>query len=348
MNRASSWVVLMVGGLAAACNPDKPSRPAPGTSPPQAPVTAPMVVPAGSSIASGATPAPGPVNPASAAASGSAGAVASTIPSGVPSAPETDYSSTITVPSTIKPGEKRPFVLYLHGLGSSGRGIAGGLGVPALAADRRFVYAAPDGPFDARKQRFWNASKACCNFDNRQVDHVAALRTLLQQAAQRPEVDPKRLYVVGVSNGAFMAHRLACEVSEVTAIAALSGMGPAEGEPCQPKGPVAILQVHGDADDVIPYNGGQALKKASLPRHPSALDTMSAWAARDGCAKKPAAGSPLDLDEKLDGAETGVLRFPGCKAPVELWTVHGGTHFVAASRKDQELILDFLEKQKKP
>jgi polyhydroxybutyrate depolymerase len=259
-----------------------------------------------------------------------------------------DYSATITVPSTIKPGEKRPFVLYLHGLGASGRVLLGALGIPALAAERRFVYAAPDGSFDSKKQRFWNASKACCNLDKIEVDHVAALRALIQQAAARPEVDPRRIYVVGTSNGAFMAHRLACEVSEIAAIAALSGMGPADGETCTPTGLVAVLQVHGDADDVIPYEGGSALKRPTLPRHPSALDSVTAWAGRDGCGRKPTAAGALDLDEKLEGPESAVLRFPGCKAPVELWTVHGGSHFIGMNHKAQGLVLDFLEKQRKP
>jgi polyhydroxybutyrate depolymerase len=251
----------------------------------------------------------------------------------------------ITVPASIKPGERRPFVLYLHGLGASGRLLVSSLGVAALAEDRRFVYAAPDGAQDSLKRRFWNAWAACCDMEKTGVDHVGALRGLLAQAAAHPQVDPQKLFVVGFSNGGFMAHRLACEVEGIAGIASMAGAGPMPEEACTPRGLVAVLQVHGDADDVISFQGGHPLKKASLPRHPSAPETVAGWASRNGCSsREPATTGTLDFEERIPEEETRMGLYTGCKRPVALWTVRGGNHYIGAHRKGQEAIFNFLEK----
>ena len=253
----------------------------------------------------------------------------------------------IHVPSSVG-AERRPFVLLLHGLGASGKVLETAIGLPAFAEERRFVWAAPDGAMNGKGQRFWNASKACCNFENSPVDHVAELRKTLDEATALPSVDPKRVWVVGISNGAFMAQRLACEVDGLAGVVSISGSGPAEGERCAPRAPVAVIEVHGDADAIIRYNGGQALGRPDVARHPSALETVTGWAVRDHCGPKPEAGGTMDLDDKLDGAETSVLKFPGCARPVELWTVHGGSHYLATEKKMDEAIIDYIDKHPRP
>lgn len=252
----------------------------------------------------------------------------------------------IKVPATLT--GRGPFVIFLHGLGGSGKSMADGLKVPALAARHRFAWAAPDGDLNGQKQRFWNASKACCNFDGSSVSHVDRIRALIAAASKHPNVDPKRVYVVGFSNGAFMAHRLACEVQGIAAIASIAGAGPAEGESCAPWGPVAVLQVHGDADPTIRYEGGRALSRADLPKHPSALQTVQSWATREACRSGPAVAGTADLEDALEGAETTIQRWGGCSRPVELWTVKGGNHFVAMGPRAQDQIFSFLEKQTLP
>lgn len=252
----------------------------------------------------------------------------------------------IKVPPTLT--GRGPFILFLHGLGASGKLMSDALKIPALAAGHKFAWAAPDGDFNSKKQRFWNASRACCNFDNSSVSHVDRLRALISAASKHPNIDPKRIYVIGFSNGGFMAHRLACEVQGIAAIASLAGAGPAEGESCAPWGPVAVLQVHGDADETIRYEGGHALSRAALPQHPSAMRTAQSWATREACRSGPKAEGTVDLEDRLEGAETTIQKWSGCSRPVELWTVKGGNHFIAMGPRAQEQILSFLEKQTLP
>ena len=99
--------------------------------------------------------------------------------------------------------------------------------------------------------RFWNATEACCNFWNNPVDDVAYFNASVDDASTRYNVDPHRSFVIsfviGHSNGAFMAHRLACEASDrLGGSASLAGAAWIDSDRGQPTEPVAILQVPGN------------------------------------------------------------------------------------------------------
>lgn len=243
--------------------------------------------------------------------------------------------------------ERLPFILLLHGYGGRGETIARHFGFAKLAEERRFLFAAPDGVPDSKGARFWNAGPACCDFDHvgadqgpKPVDHVAELAALLQQASRHPSVDPTRLYIVGYSNGAFMAHRLACDVDGIAGIASVAGAGPQDTQACKHM-PRTILEAHGDDDAAVRYEGGQVLDRSALPRHASAVETVTAWARRAGCAQDIKAASRIDLDARLVGPETEPLSF-GCAAGVKLLRVTRGTHSILSDRESMGRLLDLL------
>lgn len=145
---------------------------------------------------------------------------------------------------------------------------------------------------------------------------------------RRYPVDPKRIYVAGISNGGYMAYRYACDRAErVAAIVSQAGVMWSDIAKCRPKGQVAVLQVHGTADDFIPYNGGKVLGHG--PVVISARESAMSWVKLNRCnpvSKK--VGIPLDIisDEIPQiGAETTREKWENCRG-VELWTMHGGAH----------------------
>ncbi len=229
----------------------------------------------------------------------------------------------------LAPGERRPLLVFLHGLGGSGKEALANPDLRALAERGRMVLVAPDGTFDHAGRRFWNAGPACCNFDDKAVNDVARLQALISRWLERPEIDPARAYVVGFSNGGFMAHRLACLMDDqLTAVVSISGAGRVNDEACAPVSSLAVVEVHGDADPIVRYEGGRVFNDRTLAPHPSALQTFQDWAERLGC---PMTRAPkvtmVDLDPRLPGDETRVESYLGCRNGVaELWTVHGGSH----------------------
>jgi polyhydroxybutyrate depolymerase len=226
------------------------------------------------------------------------------------------------------PTERRPLLIFLHGLGGSGAEALADPAVRGLAERGRMFLVAPDGNVDHSGRRFWNAGRACCNLDGKAVDDVARLEALIDHWRDRPEIDPARVYVVGFSNGGFMAHRLACWMDDrLAAIVSLAGAGRAREDACQVTSSIAVLEVHGDADAVVRFQGGRVLDIHDLDPHPSAPQTIADWAERLGCPAKPKRKSSVDLDPRLPGAETTIEAHGQCtRGTAELWTIHGAGH----------------------
>jgi polyhydroxybutyrate depolymerase len=220
-----------------------------------------------------------------------------------------------------------PFILFLHGFGSSGADLKQALFLSRVAEQYAFAYAAPSGPMDSRGRRFWNAD-GCCDFERASVDHEGALIELLRRAASEPRIDRARIYAYGFSNGGFMAHQLACAPSTPLAgIVSVAGAPPKPNHSCQPEKPLSIVQVHGDADTVVPFSGGYLLREPSYPRVEAIASGLDRWATALGCSdRRSAKSTSLDLLPQAPGAETTRLAWSGCRGSLGLFLVKGGTH----------------------
>jgi polyhydroxybutyrate depolymerase len=260
------------------------------------------------------------------------------------SAPPATEKTGLVVPKS-RAGERRPLLVFLHGLGGSGADLARGLELAAWAEDRGFAFMAPEGHLDYSGRRFWNATESCCNFDQLAVDHVAQLREWLTSAISSPAVDPARVYLIGYSNGGFMAYRAACELSSLLrGIVSIAGAAPADASTCRPERKLSVVQVHGDADPIVAFAGGHLFADSRRPRHPSAEKSVEGWASLDGCSAAPVVMRNLDLDPRIPGGETEVSSFPNCESGrVELWRIRGGDHSAGLSRYSLGAIWEFIE-----
>jgi polyhydroxybutyrate depolymerase len=236
-----------------------------------------------------------------------------------------DRPVTLQVPTTYDAGRPTPLLIVLHGYGADGNFQEQYLKLTLLVEGEGILIMAPDGTIDTSGKRFWNATPACCNFDGSSVDDVGYIRGLIADVQGDYNVDRQRIYLVGHSNGAFMAHRLACDAApEIAAIVSLAGATFEDPAACAPSEPVSVLDIHGDADTEILYAGGQV----AAP-YPSELETMTHWQVYDRCAPGLVSDpTTLNLDFLLAGNETAIQRFNGCArgTGVELWTIHGGGH----------------------
>lgn len=214
------------------------------------------------------------------------------------------------------------------------------------ALDRRgWMLVLPQGTKDRDGQPFWNATEACCDRFGAGVDDLAYLDRVFEDLARRYAIDPRRVFALGMSNGGFFAHRLACDRSaRFTAVASLAGTGFLDPARCAPARPVGVLQVHGDADDVVLYRGGELLLDAPLAAYPAARVPLERWAAANGCGGPAVRKSALDFDQSVPGAEVTAEAWQQCAAPVELWTVPGGGHGLPPARGATEAILGFFDR----
>jgi polyhydroxybutyrate depolymerase len=206
-----------------------------------------------------------------------------------------------------------PLVVVLHGAVGSGKQAEKSYGWDAEADRGGFVVAYPDGV-----SRTWNASPDCCGVAARdQVDDVGFIKALV--AALRP--DPARVFVTGISNGALLTYRLACDTTLFAAI------GPVAGtmiNPCPSPAPTSVIHIHGRDDSTIPYGGGPGRRDnggtGRLPVKidgPSVPDLIATWRATDSC--------PAPKVTTAGVVTTSRATCPGDRA-VELITVAGAGH----------------------
>ena len=255
------------------------------------------------------------------------------------------------VPTGYNPAKPTPLLIMLHGYQSSGMGHEAYFHFTPVADAHGFLYAYPDGTLDSLKFRFWNATDGCCNLFMKAVDDVGYLNALIDDVSAKYNVDPKRIYVVGHSNGGFMSHRTACDLSpRVAAIVSLAGAQWNDASKCQPTQKVSVLEIHGDADMTISYDAGYAGGYMGLAMHPSAHETVADWANKNGCTGALAATGTIDLVPSLSGAETRQESYAGCPAgtDVELWTIANGPHMPDLSPMFAEIVYGFLSAHSKP
>lgn len=263
----------------------------------------------------------------------------------LPAAPSPQpLSAKLHLPDHLAPDERVPLLLLLHSLGTSAEDIESRTDWARFANKRGLAWIAPNGPTDALGRRFWDAGPSCCNLMGPPVDHVTALRSLLEETIAKNPIDRERVFVGGISNGGFMAHRLACVAPDlIRGVVSISGAGPLEPVTCAEPKSLRVLEIHGDADPMVAYGGGHLLGDPRLPEHASVQKTMTDWAARLGCQSDAKEGSAIDLEKRFAGAETRVSRFEGCsRGALELWTVTGGNHYLAFYEPAPELIWAFL------
>lgn len=193
-----------------------------------------------------------------------------------------------------------PLIVALHGSGGSGAFMERYSALSRLA-DRvgaGVVYPDAAGPR-------WRIAAG------ESVADVEFLDALLDRLLSGGCFDGRRVSAVGVSNGAGMAARFACagddRLAGIVAVAGDYGPLPA----CRARRPLSVLEIHGTADSVVPYNG--------KPQDPAddVLGWVTAWAVRDACTPVPLRTLQrqrvlrLDWTGCRDGTDVAHLRLDG-------------------------------------
>jgi polyhydroxybutyrate depolymerase len=242
----------------------------------------------------------------------------------------------LRVPAGYDPSRPTPLVIALHGYSEFNTYVAGVLRLDPNAGG--YLLISPSGTRDEAGKYFWNATDACCNFFGSMVDDVAYLNRLIDEIGAAYNVDPRRIYVVGHSNGGFMAYRFACaSAGRIAAVISVAGATFDDAAACAPSMPVNVLQVHGTADSTILPDGGSIMVQGSPRTYPSAVGTVARWASYNGCAATTASGGDA-LDVTGDEmAETTRTQHDDCPTggSVELWSVANAPHLITVKAADR-------------
>jgi polyhydroxybutyrate depolymerase len=262
-----------------------------------------------------------------------------------------DRPYSIHVPPSYDPEKPTPVVLVLHSAAMNGATMARFCSLNEKADRSGFVVVYPSGTGASRFFLYWDAG----GVRGRISDDVGYMAKLLDDLATVVNVDPRRVYATGMSNGAMMCYRLASELSDrIAAIAPVAGTMAIET--CRPRRPVSVLHFHGAKDTLVLFGGPDDRIPKNL-KFSSAEDSVRAWAKADGCPEMPVVAEMPNIAD--DGTTVQRKTYgPGRGgSEVILYTIEGGGHtwpgreppiqFLGKSTRDisaNDLIWDFFQK----
>jgi polyhydroxybutyrate depolymerase len=199
------------------------------------------------------------------------------------------------VPPSYQGNTAVPLVINLHGLNSNS-GQQENLTGMSVKADREgFIVLYPDG-LDGQ----WNTGPGATGQADQQF-----FRDLITTLQSQYNIDPKRIYATGISNGGGMTNRLGCDMADLIAAIAPDAGAYNFWQDCNPARPVPVLAFHGLNDNLIPYEGGTPKIMA-----PPIEEWAANWAKRNGCSPTPGTTTPVET--------VTVHMWSGCQAGAEV------------------------------
>jgi len=240
--------------------------------------------------------------------------------SGVSGQMGNDRQYAVHVPMGYSKNTPVPALFCIHGLAQNPVMFCldSGVAWPTKADQEGFVVIMPNGYMSS-----WNAGTCCGGAVSAGLDDVSLMRAIFAEVGTHVNIDLRRVYATGLSNGAYMSYRLACEASDLfVAVAPSAGaigtmaIGGGTGTTsdlasCAPTHMVSVLDIHGTSDPLIPYS----LQKPSL----------AIMQANDGCST-----TTMPATVEPSGGDTTCVTFAGCSAcpnvEVTGCSIMGGGH----------------------
>jgi polyhydroxybutyrate depolymerase len=214
------------------------------------------------------------------------------------------------VPSALPSGGHPPLVLVLHGATVSADQTERYYHWDDLADAKGMVVAYPQGLNDA-----WNAGSCCSDAPSRKTDDLGFVSAVLDDASARVAADPARRYMTGVSNGAMMTLRYACErPGELSAIGSVAGTFTSR---CDRPPPIPFMAIHGLKDLAVSFEASSSTTESGPDIRLPGAEAIGRFFAADGCH------DPVTLTAGPVHTQTAVCA-PGLD--VKVITIEGAGH----------------------
>ena len=232
-----------------------------------------------------------------------------------------DYKLFIPARTTQAP---MPLVVMLHGCTQNPDDFAAGTAMNRLAQEQGFAVLYPAQSQQANPQRCWNWFKH--NHQVRDRGEPAMIAGATRDAMARHAIDPRRVFVAGLSAGGAMAAIMGRAYPDLyaavgvhsglaagaatdlpSAMMAMNGVG-GGGQPVSTCA-VRTIVFHGDADSTVhPVNGERAFAACADPKAANQVEEI-------GAAQVGGRGATRTVKRAGDGTVIA-----------EYWVVHGARH----------------------
>lgn len=192
-----------------------------------------------------------------------------------------ERSLLLHIPASYDGSKAVPLVVDVHGLGGSAEYQRSTSGWLAKSDEQGFLLAYPQGlRFADAGSQSWNAGSLCCGDSlKNMVDDEGFMLALVAELKSKKNVDAKRVYATGLSNGGGMAHLLACRAANVFAAVAPASMSNST-MPCEPARGIPVVMFRATGDTLVPYG-------ASDSKFATAEADFESWKTRNQCTGQP-------------------------------------------------------------
>jgi polyhydroxybutyrate depolymerase len=229
------------------------------------------------------------------------------------------------VPPSYNISQPSPAVLLFHGGTGSATSIgkitsnANG-GFSAFADQKNFIAIYPNSVSGT-----WDDGRSTIRIKTNDVAFTAAV---LDALALEYNIDRKRIYAAGFSNGGMFTLRLACELSDrLAAVATVGANMPMDLQPgCNPVQALPLVMFSGVADSLMPFEGGAVAGVFGSSGVISSTGTAAYWAGKSSASLRVTTAL-IDADP-ADGTTTEVLSYTTTshRQVVALYRSNGGGH----------------------
>jgi len=233
----------------------------------------------------------------------------------------------VHIPPSYNEGNLTPLVIALHGGGGDGKRAEKFTLMSQQSDKDGFILVYPDAI-----EGHWNDGRGVNKYRSHRedIDDVGFISVLIDVLAEDYNIDMKRVYVTGSSNGGLMSNRLACELTDrITAIAPVIGsIAENIAARCPPTRPIPVLMINGTNDPMVPWEGQYVrFGRKNLGKILSIPDTVNFWVSHNGCSPMPEITWESDIDPE-DGTRVRKIVYGKCKDGVEvvLYEIQGGGH----------------------
>ncbi len=229
------------------------------------------------------------------------------------------------IPSSYRKGDPTPLLMALHGRPGNAQRMADLTSFNSRADQHGFIVVYPQGI-----QQYWNYLHGILGYRQHPNDSEFLLK-VIDAVKSEYNIDNKRVYVTGISNGGFMAQRLACYAPDKFAAFASVAAGGFAGMSvdCENEGPVNLLYMHGTADTKVPWNGLSVKNTDGNPQlvTMSIHDSVNFWVDRNRCSAEVTQMEIPPLDSSsLTRVKTFASTNCELNAEVILYAIIGGGH----------------------
>lgn len=228
----------------------------------------------------------------------------------------------IYLPANYVPGSVRPVIFQFHGFSETAASDQSFTKWKPVADTAGFLVVYPNGLKDPNhnNNQYWNVGWPWLPNTN----DIGFVSTLIDTVNARHTIDLQRVYASGISNGGFMAYLLGAVLCDkIAAVASVSGgIVPSVFDTLMPKRPIPTLEIHGTADNIVPYNGSGGMF-ASVH-----VDSVFAfWGHNNKCTSEV---DTTYLPNLVSGDGSTVVLFQfkneSCQYESRLYRIVGGGH----------------------